>query len=1051
MPSFLTSVLLVVTAAVTSSGLYGQAVNRIAGDINPAEMVALPNHHPQWARQENSTGVLPAAIPLEQLTLILARSPQQEEALKIFMEEQQDRASPNYHHWLTPVEMGERFGLSEPDLTALSGWLRSQGLHVNWISPSRTFLRFGGAAGDVGQAFHTALRTYRTIDAQGKVVERMSVASDPMIPLALQPAIKAVHGLYTIEDHPFHSARTMRSDGPEITTTNGDHVIAPGDFATIYDANIDVYNANSIGIVGESRTDFADLNNFRTLTDVSFPNPSEIVPTAYGAIDPGPALTAPPAAGVSIENQLEATLDVTRAGSIAGGTPLLLVVATQASGGIEADAQYLVQTAPVPAQIMSISFGNCESSAGAAGVTFWDTLLQQAAAEGISVLVSSGDSGASGCDEAFAAPPAAPAGNSPNYICSSSYATCVGGTEFNEGVNPANYWSATNSQNLASALGYIPEGGWNEPLTSTNGPQVAASGGGVSSVIATPSWQTGTGVPAARTGRYTPDVAFSSSAHDGYFGCLAAGGGSCVSSTSGSFNFVVFAGTSAAAPSMAGITSLLVGSVGAGQGNLNPQLYQLAATTPAVFHDVTVVSSGVANCVVSTPSMCNNSTPGLTGQTSGQAGYLVTAGYDEVTGLGSLDVLKFLNNYPSLPTIKIAGNPPIGTFPSQLLGFPTVGGVGFVNGGSASLDPLSIAITGPNASDFVPVNNCQSALAPGASCSVQITFTPSAVGARTATLTVSSANASNSPVSVPLSGTGTATLYTPSVNVSPSPGSITPSQSVTVTIAVIQPPGVPATSTGPILPTGSVTLSSGGFSGTGNLLSGSNVVITIPGGALALGNDLLTATYTPDSASSAIYSTASGSYPILVANPAPPGFTIAADDVVIGAPGSAASSYILVQSAGGFTGNVTMSAAVTSSPTGAHDPPTFSYNNTNPLDVTPTNFKATLIVQTSKPASNVRPTSARLISWYSAGGTSLACLLFIGVGKQARRWRAMLGALLMLFFLSGAMMACGGSGGNNTGPTAPADPGTTVGTYVVTLTGTAGTTTAKCTLNVIVQ
>jgi trimeric autotransporter adhesin len=133
MPSFLTSVILFVTTVVASAGLYRQGVT-------PGGSVALPNHHPQWAKQENRTGVLPATLPLEQLTLVLSRSPQQEEALKMLLEEQQDRSSPNYHHWLTQAEMGERFGLSEQDLTALSGWLRSQRLHVNWISPSHAFL-----------------------------------------------------------------------------------------------------------------------------------------------------------------------------------------------------------------------------------------------------------------------------------------------------------------------------------------------------------------------------------------------------------------------------------------------------------------------------------------------------------------------------------------------------------------------------------------------------------------------------------------------------------------------------------------------------------------------------------------------------------------------------------------------------------------------------------------------------------------------------------------------------------------------------------------------
>ena len=135
----------------------------------------------------------------------------------------------------------------------------------------------------------------------------------------------------------------------------------------------------------------------------------------------------------------------------------------------------------------------------------------------------------------------------------------MGGTEFNDTIDPAQYWSTDSNRNLASALSYIPEGGWNEPLNSSDGPQVAASGGGVSSVIPTPVWQTGAGVPAARSGRYTPDVAFSAANHDGYFGCLAAAGGTCVAGANGSFPFVVFSGTSASAPLMAGIAALLDG------------------------------------------------------------------------------------------------------------------------------------------------------------------------------------------------------------------------------------------------------------------------------------------------------------------------------------------------------------------------------------------------------------------------------------------------------------------------------------------------------------
>ena len=198
----------------------------------------------------------------------------------------------------------------------------------------------------------------------------------------------------------------------------------------------------TIGIVGQSRTDFADFTNFRSLTGATFANPTEVVPTAYGGVDPGAACTTTTCSNSGA--QTEATLDVFRAGSVAPGAKLLLVTASAASGGIGDDAEYLVDTEPVPAQVMNISFGACESAAGVGGVHFWNTLFSTAAGEGISVFVASGDAGASGCDAYFGTPPASPAPNSPNYICSSSYATCVGGTEFNDASTYSAYWSASN-------------------------------------------------------------------------------------------------------------------------------------------------------------------------------------------------------------------------------------------------------------------------------------------------------------------------------------------------------------------------------------------------------------------------------------------------------------------------------------------------------------------------------------------------------------------------------------------------------------------------------
>ncbi|MGB6745872.1 MAG: protease pro-enzyme activation domain-containing protein, partial [Terracidiphilus sp.] len=538
------------------AALDAQTANRITQETDPARLQALPNHRPLWANAANNMGLVPANEALAPMTLVLARSPEQEQALEQLFADQQNPASPEFHHWLTPEEFGERFGLSDQDIATLTGWLQSQGLHVNWVSPSRIFINFSGTAADVGQAFGTEIHYYNVNGNQ-----RISVSSDPLIPQSLAAAIQSVRGLYTIDDRPLYHMTAPQTSAPQMTIGSGSsasYFVGPADFDTIYDVPASLTGAGqTIGIVSESRTDFADFTYFRQQTGATFSNPTEVVPTAYGGADPGPAYTSPPSSGTSTDLQTEATLDVQRSGSVAPGASLLLVVASTASGGVSIDAQYLVETSPVPAQVMNISFGSCESSAGSSSVTFWNTLFQQAAVEGISVFVSSGDSGASGCDTAFATPPASPAANSPNSICSSSYATCVGGTEFNDASDPSTYWSSANGTGLKSVLSYIPEGGWNEPGTSGS-TQVASSGGGVSVYnTPSPSWQTGTGVPAALAGRYTPDVSFSASCHDGYFGCRAAAGGSCIAGSSGSYDFVGFCGTSAAAPGMAGVAALL--------------------------------------------------------------------------------------------------------------------------------------------------------------------------------------------------------------------------------------------------------------------------------------------------------------------------------------------------------------------------------------------------------------------------------------------------------------------------------------------------------------
>jgi pseudomonalisin len=183
---------------------------------------------------------------------------------------------------------------------------------------------------------------------------------------------------------------------------------------------------------------------------------------------------------------------------------------------------------------------------------------QQAAVEGISVFVAAGDSGAAGCDS-----PTAIKGTKRaiNGLCSSPYATCVGGTQFHEGSNPGLYWLPGNNPALGIARGYIPEVVWNES-GGNGGSGLAAGGGGASIQWPKPFWQVGTGVPTDGY-RDVPDVSLTASSHDGYFIL---------------FNGVLslVGGTSAAAPSLAGMFAILNQKYNRLQGSVNPALYPLA-------------------------------------------------------------------------------------------------------------------------------------------------------------------------------------------------------------------------------------------------------------------------------------------------------------------------------------------------------------------------------------------------------------------------------------------------------------------------------------------
>ncbi len=532
--------------------------------------------------------------------LVLRPDASQQADLDALIAQQQDPKSPLYRKFLTPDEFGKRFGVSDHDITKVTAWLTAQGFHIEEVPAGHRSVVFSGSSDQVSTAFNTQIRRY-TVGTERHIAN----ANDPQIPPAMSPVVNGVLKLHDFRHQP--SSVLQKKLGALSTAQfnyGSNHYIAPADFATIYNVNPLYSNSvnglgQTIAIIGRSNISVDDVQAFRT----QFGLPANPPKITIVNTDPGQNGDA-----------IEAILDTEWSGAVAPKATVNLVVAasTNTADGIDLSAQYAVNHNV--GSVISVSYGACEAAMGLAELSFYNSLWQQAAAQGISVFVSSGDSGAAGCDYGNASSGRV---KGVNGLCSSPYSTCVGGTQFRDTSNPGQYWLPGNNPYLGSAQGYIPEAVWNESGTS-GGSGLWAGGGGASITFPKPSWQKGPGVPSDGV-RDVPDVSLTAASHDGY---LIVQGGSLLS----------IAGTSASAPSFAGLMALVNQKTAVRQGNANPTFYGLATKQStggaAVFHDSTTG---------------NNSVPGVSGFTAG-------AGYDLATGLGSVDANQMVSHWNDTTT-----------------------------------------------------------------------------------------------------------------------------------------------------------------------------------------------------------------------------------------------------------------------------------------------------------------------------------------------------------------------------------------------------------------
>jgi subtilase family serine protease len=594
-----------------------QPQKRIKANLDDSETFVLKgNTRPVVAlRLAQDGGPVDDAQVMPRMSLHFTLTAPQRSDLTQLLTDQQNRRSATYRKFLTPEQYASRFGLNTADLEKVTVWLENSGFTNIQAARGGTSISFTGSAARVAAAFHTAIHSY-TVNG----VAHIANATDPQLPKALSGMVESVRGLHDMLAK------------PRFTASSGTTYLVPDDWETIYDVK-PLYGSGldgspisgqtySLAVVGQSDVQLSDLHAFRTAAGLGVKDPTVVIPP--GDADPG--LQSPSG------DQGESDLDLEWAGAIAKNANILFVTAdSKPDNGVQDAIAYAINNNVAP--ILSTSYGQCEADLTPAEFNTQNTLFQQAAAQGMTVIAAAGDHGAADCDTGSVATK----GLAVDFPASSQYVTGVGGTEFNTGGT--SYFGSNNSAG-GSAVSYIPEIAWNDG-------NLAATGGGASRLVAKPSWQTGAGVPSDGQ-RDVPDIAFAASTKTN--GLLFCNNGSCSNGFLNSSSGVTVTGTtSAGPPTFSGVLALLVQKTGARLGLLNSNLYSLAAISGNAFHDVTAGNNQVACQGGST------NCPATASTATGTIGYSAGVGYDQTTGWGSIDSYNFVEQWSG--DIQLAASP----------------------------------------------------------------------------------------------------------------------------------------------------------------------------------------------------------------------------------------------------------------------------------------------------------------------------------------------------------------------------------------------------------
>jgi subtilase family serine protease len=635
-------------------------------------------------------GAVDDSVALTHAVVVLKRPPAMQAALDKLVNDQQDRKSASYHKWLSAGDL-RAYGPDAADVSKVVTWLKGHGITVNGVAKSGMSIDISAPASRLGTAFHTSLHKVQLPNGEMHVANMTDLA----IPSALTPVLRGA----TLSN--FFPKPNYAKVNPAYSFVDAGekfYAVTPADFATIYNLKPLLTGNNLFGVkitgqgvtvavVEQTKILRRDWDTFRSKFGLSTYPSKLIFQQPGGCTDPG----------YSAGDETEAAIDVEYADGAAPGADIIEAACAGGSlgFGVETSLQNLVEDGTT-ASVLSISYGGSEQGGGLTFLAGWENLVEEGSAEGLSIFISSGDSGAAAGEEDPVD------GLGVNGLATTPYDTSVGGTDFQDRAlkQTALYWSKANSTTGGSALSYIPEIPWNNSCSSSviasflgfsdaiascnstktykgppfQQPNIGGTGG-QSVIYAKPTWQSAPGVPNDGV-RDQPDVSFfaaNGAWNHFYLICMsdaAHGGYPCDYKNKNDLFNSAYGGTSISAPGWAGTFALAVEILGK-QGNAAPQLYQLASaqfnsplllqqcrsslgtginTKGCVFNDVTVgdnaavCETGTVDCYTNSQSTAGLGVMRSASYSNAIDAFPATAGYDLAVGLGSVNITNLIIN-----------------------------------------------------------------------------------------------------------------------------------------------------------------------------------------------------------------------------------------------------------------------------------------------------------------------------------------------------------------------------------------------------------------------